>query len=83
MNDTTTIRVKKELYDTVKSLAKEKKMNIQDVVEEAIKDYKEKRFFEDLNAGYARLKADSQAWAEELAERAEWDATVLDGVEDD
>lgn len=83
MSDTTTIRVKKELYDTVKSIAKEKNRNMQDILEQAIKDYKKREFFDSLNGAYARLRADSKAWAEEEKERAEWDATSSDGLENE
>jgi hypothetical protein len=34
------------------------------------------------NAAFARLKQDPQAWAEELAERALWESTLLDGLAD-
>jgi hypothetical protein len=30
---------------------------------------------------YAALRADPEAWAAELAERALWDATLLDGLD--
>ena len=37
----------------------------------------------ELNAGYAELKKDPEAWAEELAEEALWDRTLMDGLEAD
>lgn len=36
-----------------------------------------------LNRDFARLRADGAAWAAEQAERALWDATLLDDVTDD
>jgi predicted transcriptional regulator len=83
MGDTTTIRISKEVYDTVKSIAQQKQGKIQDVVEQAVKDYKKKVFFDSLNSAYASLKADSQSWEEEVAERAEWDVTLKDGLENE
>ena len=47
----------------------------------ALDDYRRKVFFEGLAADYAALKADPKAWAEELAERQLWDATLLDGLD--
>jgi hypothetical protein len=38
---------------------------------------------EAMNAGYAKLRADPQAWAAELAERELWDQTLADGVDQD
>ncbi len=45
--------------------------------------YRRKLFFEQLNAGYAELRADPEAWAEHLAERKLWDATLMDGLDPD
>jgi glyoxylase-like metal-dependent hydrolase (beta-lactamase superfamily II) len=64
-------------------LAQQQHGKMQDVIEQAVKEYKKKKFFEDLNAGYARLKEDPQSWAEDAAERKEWDATLRDGIEED
>jgi hypothetical protein len=33
------------------------------------------------NQAYAALKSDPDAWQAELAERAEWDAALADGLE--
>lgn len=40
-------------------------------------------FLEKTNRQYAALKKDPQAWKEELEERGHWDATLLDGLQDD
>ena len=41
------------------------------------------RFFYLADASYKALKADPDVWALELEERAEWDATLMDGLEDE
>ncbi len=81
MDKTTTIRVSQETYDIVKSIARRKNEKIRNVLEEAVKDYTKKQFFKDLNIAYAKLKSNPKAWAEEEAEREEWDATLQDGLE--
>jgi AbrB family looped-hinge helix DNA binding protein len=47
----------------------------------------EKAWAEDLirrsNAAYARLRQDPLAWADEIGERRELEATLLDGLEDE
>jgi len=83
MNDTTTIRINREVYNTVKSLARQRNNNIQGVVEEAVKHYKKKLFFDSLDEAYTRLKSDPDAWAAEEPEREEWDAFLQDGLEND
>ncbi|HEX6677076.1 MAG TPA: hypothetical protein VF486_18860 [Actinomycetes bacterium] len=40
------------------------------------------RFFAELDAAYARLRADPAAWEEELAERAELEGTLADGLDE-
>lgn len=54
-----------------------------DVHDKALDAYRRKLFFEQLNADYAALRADPQAWAEELEERKLWDATLMDGLDPD
>ena len=39
--------------------------------------------FEKGNRAYAEMKKDSKKWQEELEERALWDCTLLDGLEND
>jgi hypothetical protein len=36
----------------------------------------------ELNEAYGRLQADPVAWEEELAERALWETTLADGLDD-
>jgi hypothetical protein len=42
-----------------------------------------RRMFEESNTTFEALRADPVAWAEELAERAAWEGTLLDGLDDD
>ncbi|HZB57839.1 MAG TPA: toxin-antitoxin system protein [Actinomycetota bacterium] len=55
---------------------------LQKVLERAVENYRREQFYAELDAAYARLQADPVAWEEELAERAEWDATLADGLDD-
>ena len=78
---TTTIRVSREINNEVKSLAQQENENIQNIISNAVKEYKKKRFFENLNSAYMRLKATPDAWKEELEERDDWDSLIADGLE--
>ena len=40
-----------------------------------------RQFLEATNAAYAVLQKDPAAWAELLEELAEWDVTLIDGLE--
>jgi hypothetical protein len=53
----------------------------EEILAKALDTYRRKVFFEGLAADYAALKADPEAWAEELAERQLWEATLTDGLD--
>ena len=53
---------------------------VQAVLDKAIEQYRRDTFFRELNESFVRLQADPEAWKEELAERQEWDTTLMDGL---
>src|SRR5215468_4563050 len=78
-----TVRISEESHQILKELAEQTGQTMMDVLAKALDIYRRKLFFEQLNAGYAELQADPEAWAEHLAERKEWDATLMDGLDPD
>jgi hypothetical protein len=78
-----TVRITEESHQTLKDLADQTGQTMMEVLNCALDDYRRKVFFEQLNAGYAELRADPQAWAEHLSERQLWDATLMDGLDPD
>jgi predicted transcriptional regulator len=78
----TNVRIQPETHAKLRQLAQEAGVSMPEVLEEAIDDLYRKRFLEECNRAYARLKADPKAWQEELAERKAWEATLADGLED-
>lgn len=79
----TTIHLSKAAHQALKEMAEQTGKTMSEVLEKALDDYRRKLFFEGLAADYAALRADPEAWAEELAERARWDATLMDGLDPD
>lgn len=75
-----TMRIDDRTHGIIRSLAGSQSM--QDVVQEAVEDLKRKRFFERMNAAYAAMQDDADSWAEEQQERAEWDTTIGDGLDE-
>jgi hypothetical protein len=65
----------------LKELVEQAGKGEQEVLERALDDYRRKVFYEGLAADYAELKADPQAWEEELAERKLWETTLMDGLD--
>ncbi len=53
------------------------------VLDAAIEYYQRNNFVDEVNAAYARLKADPKAWSEELEERRASDGILMDGIEDE
>jgi predicted transcriptional regulator len=78
----TTVRVTEHTHALLRELAEATGEPLQQVLEEAVEQYRRERFFANLHAAYERLAADRTAWQDELAERAELDGTVADGLGD-
>ena len=78
----TNVRIQPETHAKLRQLAQEAGVSMPQVLDEAIDDLYRKRFLEECNRAYARLRANPKAWAEELAERKVWDVTLADGLED-
>jgi hypothetical protein len=57
------------------------KMNIELSEKDALEAQRRKDFLEAVAAGVEALRNDPEAWAEEQAERAEWETTSADGLE--
>jgi predicted transcriptional regulator len=78
-----TVRISEASHRLLKELADQTGQTMTDVLDQALDAYRRKVFFERLNAGYAELRADPEAWAESETERKRWDATLMDGLDPD
>jgi hypothetical protein len=78
-----TVPISEASYRLLKELAEQTGQTMLEVLDKALDAYRRKLFFDQLNAGYAELRADPEAWAEHLAERQQWDATLMDGLAPD
>jgi len=78
-----TISIGAKAHETLRRLSDEANEPMADVLARAIEDYRRNLFLDRANAAYLALRADPEAWAAEQEERAAWDATLLDGLEDD
>jgi hypothetical protein len=76
-----TVRVPERTHRIIQELAGAGSQ--QEVLAEAVEDLRRKRLIEATNAAYAALKSDPAGWAEAQAERAGWDVTLGDGLEDE
>jgi predicted transcriptional regulator len=76
-----TIRISDQSQHALRELSKESGESMQAIVDKAIKEYQRQRFLEAVNADYAALRADPEAWAEHQKELALWDCTLMDGLD--
>ena len=79
---TNTIRVPAHTYDRLKSVAQAEGKPMSVVLDAAVERYEADRFFREADAAYERLQSNPEAWQEELAERALWEGTLLDGLDE-
>jgi predicted transcriptional regulator len=76
-----TVRIDPDTHAKLKELADLTGEPMTSLLGKAVEAYRRQRFLEGLNADFAALRANPEAWAEELAERELWDATLSDGLE--
>lgn len=77
----TSVRISKQTHDALKDLAAREHRSLGDVLDEAIAQYRERQFWQDTREAYTRLREDPDAWQAYKDELAEWDATLMDGLD--
>ena len=83
MQSITTIRVTQKIYYEIKTMAREENNTMQYILEKAIEEYKNKKFFFDLKESVVKVKKNPSEWEEELEERKKWESTLCDGWEEE
>jgi hypothetical protein len=79
----TTIRISEKTHAVLRDLAAAEGKPMAELVAQAIEKYRRERFLAEVNAAYAALRANPQASAEFDEELRLWDATLMDGLEDE
>ena len=77
-----TIRIDESDHATLAELARIMGKSMTATLSDAIDALRRREFLRQTNEAYARLRDDPNAWREEEEERAAWDATLADGLED-
>ena len=80
---TSTVRISASSHQILCALAEQTGQTMMGVLDLALNAYRRKVFLDELNAGYAALRADPKSWAQLEAERNAWDATLMDGLDRD
>lgn len=76
-----TVRISETARNSLRELSKRTGESMQNILDRAIEDYRRRCLLDEANRAYSRLREDPEAWAEEQAERAAWDQTLRDGLE--
>ena len=79
----TQVRVSNSTHQILRYLSLEVGESMQTIIEQAVEQYRRRRFLEGLSQDFKNLKEDTESWQEELEERQLWDKTLLDGVENE
>jgi len=79
---TTTVRISKEARESLRKLSKQTGRKLHELLDEAVEHYRRELLLKEANAAFAALRADKEAWAAEEEERAAWDNTLADSLEE-
>ena len=79
----TMVRISESARENLRLLSEREKKPMVAVLEEAIEAHRRQAFLDEVNAGFAALRRDPKAWAAAERERAEWDSTLQDGLDED
>jgi predicted transcriptional regulator len=83
MTEMTTIKVSVHTRDRLKKLADDDRLTMDAELAQALDKAEEARFWEGVQADYARLQADADEWADYRSELADWDQTAGDGLDEE
>lgn len=76
-----TVRVDTELHDTLREIAEAEHRPIGKVIEDAIREYKVRKFWREMREDFERLRADPVAWKEYQDEAKLFEGGSMDGLE--
>ena len=77
----TSVRIDEHALGVLRELAHKEGKPMQNILDQAIENYRRQKFLEQANAAFAALQRDSAAWNEEQREREIWDHALGDGLE--
>ncbi|MGD9494804.1 MAG: toxin-antitoxin system protein [Armatimonadota bacterium] len=78
-----TVCISAQTHEVLRRLSDERGQPMTEVLAEAVERLRREDLLRRTNEAYARLRQDAETWAEEMDERAAWEATLGDGLESD
>jgi len=80
---TSTLRIDPTTQARLRDLAHRRGESMREVVARAVEELWREQLLEEINASFARLREDPEAWAQELEERRLSENTLMDDLGDD
>lgn len=78
-----TIRIDPKSHAALADIARAKHIPLSEALARAVEAYRRELLIQAMDADYAALRADSKDWAQEQTERAAWETTNADGLQDE
>jgi len=76
------LRINEHIYSILEQLEQEMGSSKQTILQDILIEYMKNRVINQINAAYFDLRQDPEKWQEELDERALWENSSSDGLED-
>jgi len=78
----TTTRIEPKAHNMLRRIARQSGESMQFSLTKAVELYGRQIFLQKANIAFNALRRDPKAWQEELNEREDWNATLLDDIKD-
>jgi hypothetical protein len=78
-----TARIDPAAHAALAEIARAKHVSLTEALSRAVEAYRRDLFLDGVANDFMSLRENGGAWADELAERAAWDTTSLDGLDDE
>jgi very-short-patch-repair endonuclease len=78
---TSMVRLREETRRLLQEMATQDQVSMQEVAARAMEAYRRQRLLDQINADFAALRADPEAWQAYRSDLAAWDSTLLDGLD--
>ena len=77
------VEISAKSLEVVRHISERKGLDVSDVLDQAVEVYRRELFLEETSRSFQTLKEDPDAWREEAEERALWEDSLSDGVDDE
>lgn len=77
------VLISEKSHRIIRQISETEGLPLSEVLDEAVESYRRQKFLSQTNQAFQKLKADENAWRDEIAERELWAQTLADGVDEE